>query len=153
LHIEKFSARSNGTIATRIIIKVVRLYSKQRKTNDFISSGAHNARRAEVSFNLGLFLVVRFLLFDHVPRLINRIVTIGFVLCYRRAPCTASAVKDTSKTFKTVVVDADTAAKLAGHMGGRRRREYGLSTFSSVSIGCAIEAKTSDSFLGCFHSP
>src|SRR5436309_14028936 len=56
-----------------------------------------------------------------MPRLVNRIVTIGFVaLLPACASMRHAAVKNTSKTFKTVVVDA-------GHGGkdSRANRRYG----------------------------
>src|SRR5947208_5844014 len=50
-----------------------------------------------------------------MPRLVNRIVTIGFVaLLPACASMRHAAVKDTSKTFKTVVVDAGHGGKDSG---------------------------------------
>jgi N-acetylmuramoyl-L-alanine amidase len=50
-----------------------------------------------------------------MPRLVNRIVTIGFVaLLPACASMRTRAVKDTSKTFKTVVVDAGHGGKDSG---------------------------------------
>ena len=50
-----------------------------------------------------------------MPRLVNRIVTIGFVaLLPACASMRHAAIKDTSKTFKTVVVDAGHGGKDSG---------------------------------------
>src|SRR5207247_4888467 len=50
-----------------------------------------------------------------MPRLVNRIVTIGFVaLLPACASMRHAAVKNTSKTFKTVVVDAGHGGKDSG---------------------------------------
>jgi N-acetylmuramoyl-L-alanine amidase len=73
-------------------------------------------------------------------RLVNRIVTLA---CVALLPACASmrtrAVKDTSKTFKTVVVDAGHGGKDSGHIAATvHQKSWLLSMLRSVSIAsCA----------------
>src|SRR5436309_9219831 len=79
-----------------------------------------------------------------MPRLVNRIVTIGFVaLLPACASMRHAAVKNTSKTFKTVVVDA-------GHGGkdsGAYRRSGPPEKMVALDVAQRLERKLRESQL------
>src|SRR6266545_2597522 len=77
-----------------------------------------------------------------MPRFVNRLVTIGFVaLLPACASLRHAAVKDTSKPFKTVVVDA-------GHGGkdnGAYRRFGGAEKIATLDVAQRLDRKLRES--------
>jgi N-acetylmuramoyl-L-alanine amidase len=106
LHIEKFNASTSGRIANRIIIKEVKAFKcSSTKNKCFLFKLTIRKVCEDEPF--------RYLI--RMPRLISRALAVSFLALF--GACTSmprGAVKNTSKTFTTVVVDAGHGGKDSG---------------------------------------